>query len=258
MKIRIRPNCNICLEEERAKGNDYDLDINKFLYVEINEDGIYDYVCEKGHKTYILIGEELFETLYDLGAMALSDGYTREAVSNFATSLEKYYQYISEVISIHLNIDQQSFLESWKFVNKQSERQFGIFVFYYLLITNECAPKLHEELRNFRNKVIHDGKIPSFDETLDYGENVLILIKTTTLKVYDIIGNNKPFLEMQRRKTNRQSKKRNGVISSGKMSKPTLIQLRGLGGEFFCQKSLKESIDIISKEKRYKYGYSSS
>ncbi len=63
---------------------------------------------------------------------------------------------------------------------------------------------------------------------------------------------------MQRRKTNRQSKKRNGVISSGKMSKPTLIQLRGLGGEFFCQKSLKESIDIISKEKRYKYGYSSS
>lgn len=254
MKLEIRPRCNICMEESN-NGREYIPDVLKFIDVEMNEDGIYDYECDKGHKTYILIAEELFETLYDLGAMALSDGYTREAVSSFSTSLERYYEFISEVISIHFKLEMKSFQENWKYVAKHSERQFGIFLFYYLLIINKPAPRLHEELRSFRNKVIHEGKIPTMAETYKFGEDVLKLIKETTLLVYEIIGDNEPFIEMQKRKTHRQSSKRKGVISSGKISKPTIIQLRGLGGDWFCQKSLKESIESISKDKRYKYGY---
>jgi hypothetical protein len=154
--------------------------------VEMRDDGLYSVTCHRGHTTVTAIQEQKFEILFDLGAMALLDGYPREAVSSIASALERFYEYYIQVLCLKHGVTYDAFSDAWKPVSRQSERQLGAFLFLYLL---ENKKPLHPSIvdarpttgsggkgqltwTEFRNNVTHKGYIPSTDEVLLYGDLV--------------------------------------------------------------------------------------
>jgi len=148
-----------------------------FSFVEIRDDGRYEFTCENGHKTITILQQQKFEILFDLGAYAILDGYYREAVSSFTSSLERFYEFYIKVIATKNGIDESTFLSSWKHVSKQSERQLGAFILLYMVAHGSTPPLLSNSNVEFRNDVIHRGKLPSKTEALSYGNDVLNVIR---------------------------------------------------------------------------------
>lgn len=173
MKLRI--SCPNCHEEDSNH-------IFNFVNVEINDDGVYNIKCNKGHRSIVLTHQPKFEILFDLGAMALLDGYPKEAVSSFAASLERFYEFCIEVILNSKGINYEQYLDTWKLVANQSERQLGAFYFLYLNEFGEVPIPFSNKQTAFRNKVIHKGYIPKYDEVVEYASSILEYIYS--------IGNN--------------------------------------------------------------------
>src|SRR5258706_8400959 len=152
--------------------------------VEMRDDGLYTVTCSRGHVTVTAIQEQKFEILFDLGAMALLDGYPREAVSSMAAALERFYEYYVQVVCLKQGIPYESFTEAWRPVARQAERQLGAFLFMYLLENKkplggsivDARPSESSGLKTrltwteFRNNAIHKGYIPSTEEVLAYGD----------------------------------------------------------------------------------------
>jgi hypothetical protein len=149
---------------------------SEFYQAELQDDGLYWLECPHGHQTVTCLQEQKFEVLFDLGANAILDGYHREAVSSFSACLERFYEFYISVVAIKEGIDEASFLNSWRKVSNHSERQLGAFIFLYLLEEKKTPPLLSENSVKFRNDVVHKGKIPSKDEAISYGEEVLGLV----------------------------------------------------------------------------------
>jgi hypothetical protein len=145
--------------------------------VEFQDDGRYEVTCPKGHKSVTILQEQKFEVLFDIGAYAIADGYYREAVSSFTASLERFYEFFIKAVLLHKGIDQEIFQQAWKLVAAQSERQLGAFAFLYLREFGRPPSLLSSSKVEFRNKVIHQGKIPSRQEALDYGQAILDIVR---------------------------------------------------------------------------------
>ncbi len=174
MKLLI--SCQKCLTEDKIN------DLN-FVEVEMCDDGIYKMTCDKGHESTTFLQEQKFEILFDLGAMAFMDGYYREAVSSFAASLERFYEFCIESILASKNIDYEQYLKTWKMVATQSERQAGAFYFLYLNEFAEAPAPAEQKQVEFRNNVIHKGYIPKRKETFEYGNYVLNYIYAVAKKL---------------------------------------------------------------------------
>ncbi|WP_281659136.1 hypothetical protein [Halobacillus sp. Cin3] len=175
--MKLATPCVKCISEL----NEPNLNFNK---IEINDSGLYEFTCSEGHYTHMVLQDEKFEVLFDLGALALIDGYTREAVSSFVSSLERFYEYFIQIILDNNNIDKENFNTTWKSVKNMSERQLGAFYFLYLNEFNDSPPIFPQKMVGFRNNVIHKGYIPDYTETYEFGEQVfnyiqglLVLIK---------------------------------------------------------------------------------
>lgn len=159
-----------CAQEQKQQ-------IEGFSFVEIRDDGRYEFTCTNGHQTTTILQQQKFEILFDIGAYAILDGYYREAVSSFTSSLERFYEFYIKVITINKKIEEDTFISSWKLVSKQSERQLGAFIFLYTLEHGKTPFLLSPSNVEFRNDVIHKGKIPTKAEALDYGNDVLKVIR---------------------------------------------------------------------------------
>ena len=152
--------------------------------VEMRDDGLYSFTCRRDHKTITAIQEQKFEVLFDLGAMALLDGYPREAVTSMAASIERFFEYYIQVISLKHGVAFETLTKAWKLVSRQSERQVGAFLSLYLLenksalepfilesrFSKQVDGKNPRTLTEFRNDVVHKGYIPSSELVLAYGD----------------------------------------------------------------------------------------
>ncbi len=147
--------------------------------VEIKDDGSYQVTCRYGHTKITILQQEKFEVLFEIAAHAILDGYYREAVSSFTASLERFYEFYIELICRKHNITRQIYVDTWRKVAQQSERQLGAFVFSYLLENGTKPNLLSTKKIEFRNDVVHKGKIPTKEEAIDYGDHVLNLIQPT-------------------------------------------------------------------------------
>ncbi|WP_198557011.1 hypothetical protein [Enterovibrio nigricans] len=145
--------------------------------VEFRDDGRYEINCPKGHSSVTLLQQQKFEILFDIGAYAILDGYYREAVSSFTSSLERFYEFFIKVVCISKNIDWDKTQDAWKEVSNQSERQLGAFIFLHLQETGKKPTLLSNNKVKFRNEVIHKGKIPSKEQAIQYGQAVLDVIR---------------------------------------------------------------------------------
>lgn len=149
--------------------------------VEMTDSGAFTTTCDKGHVTLTALQQHKFEILFTFGAMALLDGYPRESIASIATSLERLYELYVQAISFKHGVSADVFDQAWKLVNSQSERQFGAFLFLYLVENKKNCPIILNEKPvlpgvkprtwvEFRNEVVHKGYIPSYQEALAYGD----------------------------------------------------------------------------------------
>ncbi|WP_053122346.1 hypothetical protein [Pseudomonas sp. P1.31] len=164
--MRLLIPCLQCSQEPGHFADEIDL-------VEYRDDGCYEITCAFGHTTVTVLQSNKFEVLFDIGAHAILDGYYREAISSFTSSLERFYEYAVRIFLGKSSGSDDLFLVTWKEVSSQSERQLGAFIFLWATYCNEPASLLPQSMTKLRNAVIHKGKIPTREEAVEYGNAVL-------------------------------------------------------------------------------------
>lgn len=125
--------------------------------------------CSRGHKSAILLQSQKFEILLESAANALLEGYTIEAASSLSAAYERFFEFSISVLCEKNLISLQSLKETFKQVSKYSERQIGGFLFLHL-VTFGKNYALNTKIPETRNKIIHQGYIPTPEEVVNFGE----------------------------------------------------------------------------------------
>lgn len=146
----------------------------------VQDDSRYEVACMRGHRNVFVIQNPKFDILFEIGAHAILDGYYREAVSSFQASLERCYEFFIRAALKHMSTADDLVTAAWKQVGKQSERQFGAFLILFLTEFGRAPPLLSNKRVEFRNAVIHQGKIPSREQAVDYGQAVFDIVRPLT------------------------------------------------------------------------------
>ena len=168
--MRFRIFCDLCPTGDGRVTNEM------ALITAYNDIGSYEFTCARGHQ-FIATSQTLrFENLFDIGSHAILDGYFREAVTSFAASLERFFEFYVEVFSHQQGLDHLTYEKAWKLIRNQSERQYGAYVFAYLARNRKLPAVLSDDNVAVRNAVVHKGKIPSRAEALTFGQNVMDIV----------------------------------------------------------------------------------
>jgi hypothetical protein len=141
----------------------------------ITESGSVRFTCDRGHSSVAVIQGEKFEILAEIAISALLDGYPRECVASFAACLERYYEYYVFLVSEARGFDAAETAKAWKLI-PSSERQVGAYV-WCALSEKRVAPNLLQKKQvEVRNRVTHQGVIPTEDEAVKFGQAVLDIV----------------------------------------------------------------------------------
>ena len=153
----------------------------QFVSLDLNNDGSYDIQCSENHKTRVMLQNQKFEILFEIGSLAFLDGYNFESIASFTASLERFLEFSIKILYLAKNNELTDFNKIWKHIDNQSERQYGAFLFLYFNEFQEIED-VPEKMKMFRNKVLHKGYIPSSEESFLYGEFVYDFITRLTQK----------------------------------------------------------------------------
>ena len=96
--MKLPVTCSQCMQDDISSSNIIGT-------VEFRDNGRYEITCPKGHTSITLLQQQKFELLFDIGAYAIVDGYYREAVSSFTSSLERFYEFFIKVLCISKGVD---------------------------------------------------------------------------------------------------------------------------------------------------------
>lgn len=163
----------ICAECSRGFSEAFSSGFWKAVTIEdIRDDGIYTVQCVNGHTTKTILQEQKFEILFQIGAYAIADGYYREAISSFTSSLEQLYAFFIRAALSEKGVSDEATGRMWHYMKNQSERQLGAFIVIYTSELGKAPVLLDEKLISCRNKVIHQGLIPDRNKAVEYGEAV--------------------------------------------------------------------------------------
>lgn len=151
--------------------------------VQVREDFTYTVECLVHGEQISVLATPRFEILFQIGLNAVLDGYSRDAVTSFYSSMEHFFEYYLAVIATKNGIEGGAFKKGWNAVKVQSERQLGAFIIVHVC-ENGRAPHIPDRieisrnmtLTSFRNKVVHQGRIPTIDEAIRFGDGVLSII----------------------------------------------------------------------------------
>lgn len=167
--MRVNIVCNQCSKENNAWAVSY--------YDYFNSDGVYKGTCWKGHYNEMITQTLKHEMLFDIALNAIADHYYREAISSFASSVERYFEFAIQVLIRHRNVSDDDFSKAWKLVSAQSERQLGAYIFSYMLVFGTAPHVLSQQMTERRNNVIHRGLLPSLAEAREFGNACYDLIQ---------------------------------------------------------------------------------
>ena len=92
-------------------------------------------------------------------------------------------EFVIKIISYSNNVSHEEFNKSWKLISKQSERQLGAYIFIYLKEFGVKPEMLKQKSIELRNKVIHKGYFPNYDECVNFGNDILNFIRPTIEKL---------------------------------------------------------------------------
>ena len=165
-----------------------------YIEVEVQDKKGFIFECKNGHVSVGAVSIETYELLYDRAIFAYDDTYYRETVANLAASIERFHEYCVKLMLYTGEIEQEFIHTLWKKVSKQSERQYGAFLFLYLNLFKSPPPEMMKinnklEWSSFRNNVIHSGYFPSKEEAEKSIEITSQYVKAIRQKFISEIGN---------------------------------------------------------------------
>ncbi len=221
--------------------------------VEFLDDGRYEFTCPRGHETVTILQEQKFEILFDIGANAILDGYYREAISSFTSSLERFYAFVISVLLESSSSTEDQFKDCWSKVSRQSERQLGAFIFLWASQLNKAPDILSTDMTKLRNDVIHNGKIPTKEHAIEFGNAILELIRPKMLLIKDKFPD--AIQEVIFRHLRDCRLEKDLKINVGTMSMGTLVNLASADNDH-QNKTFLELIDWLdeSRHKINRYG----
>jgi hypothetical protein len=68
-------------------------------FVELTEERVVAFTCDAGRENVFTLQKQKFEILFEMGAMALLDGYYREAGASVAVALERFFEFYPNAAS---------------------------------------------------------------------------------------------------------------------------------------------------------------
>jgi hypothetical protein len=143
-----------------------------WAFGEISDTGVHAVVCSSGHTSeFRLAFEPPHELLLDVGALALLDGYYREAVSSFAAGLEQSYEFFVEASLSAAGVNDEE-VRKLLSANRFDQRRAGMVSLCYLQETGRSFPYLQSKRAEFRNRVIHNASWPTRPEAVEFAEYV--------------------------------------------------------------------------------------
>lgn len=142
----------------------------------VQDSSLYEFECPEGHQSVAVLQTPRHEVLAMIASNAILDGYFRESIASFAASLERFYEFVIRVVCRSKLIQKDNINNFWKLISKQSERQFGSFAMLWTLEMGTPPKTLSTKMIELRNKVIHQGKVPTREECIGYGQEVLDII----------------------------------------------------------------------------------
>ncbi len=151
--------------------------------MEVQDSGIYEVVCPKGHRGVVLFQCNRFQLLFQIGCFAILDGYYREAINSFAGASERFFEFYTRVIAVQKKVPEQELAQTWKELANRSERQLGAFLACYLLENGRHFSLNEKKMAELRNKVVHKGIIPTKEEALEFGQYTFIQIAKTIVEL---------------------------------------------------------------------------
>lgn len=176
--------CYECIKEQIDKGEPEVFDGTSIPtpFEQVNNDGIYEVHCSKGHKSITIIDNINFEILFEYGLNAIVDGYYREAVSSLTSAMERYFEFFIKTI-LRTSVTEFKLIDKvWKKVSSQSERQLGAYLMLYFQTFGKEPLMLNQNREiPFRNSVIHKGYIPKKQEAINFGNSVLKIIEASLI-----------------------------------------------------------------------------
>lgn len=145
---------------------------------DFSDECVYIVKCSRGHDNTVLMHEHKYELLFDVACQAMLDRYFREAVSSFAASLERFYEFAIRVLIFDATKSPELFKSLWKKMSNQSERQLGGFITLWSARFGSEPTILTEKQAKFRNSVVHKGSFPKSEEAMSFGSTALEIIRT--------------------------------------------------------------------------------
>jgi hypothetical protein len=163
-----------CLRILSKKNSDYKSNGGSLSTIDNNMTKIFDCHDNTKHSSILFLYNQKFDLLFESGLRAMRDKYYREAISSFATSLERFYEYCIKVLLF--NNQDAEIEKSWKQISQQSERQLGAFIVLFLRNTQKTPVLLSNKMVELRNEITHKGYYPTEDETYAFSNSVLQII----------------------------------------------------------------------------------
>lgn len=140
--------------------------------VRVNQSGCMATKCSSGHSFAVVIQNLHHELLFDMGLHSLRAGYTREAVVNFESAFEELCRFFVTVCITNAGIP-DSIQNQLNNSVRHSERSLGAYCACFTLATRAAAPVVPQKLVEFRNRVVHQGEIPTDAKVVEFGDSVL-------------------------------------------------------------------------------------
>jgi hypothetical protein len=82
--------------------------VQELIDAEITADFTCTLLCPRGHSERWAIANPHFEVLFDMGALAILDGYYREAISAFAASVERFQEFYIRAVCLFRELDDKA------------------------------------------------------------------------------------------------------------------------------------------------------
>lgn len=133
------------------------------------EGPLYSLRCSAGHEVLVQLGNPKHEILFQMAAYSLLDGNYRDAVSTFGSSLEEFWEFCFQAISASLGVRPLP-------VPRVRGAHKARFEKSWLDVMQTEPPVLASEEYEIRNRVMHEGYVPTEEEALDFGNKVLVLV----------------------------------------------------------------------------------
>ena len=168
--MRYNITCIECTKQKKEYGE-------ITVHVSPNNEGVYNVKCPNGHLFNIDILSRHFQVLFENGIHALSEDYYIESFVSFATSYERFIEYFLNVVLKSNEVSETEFDITWKELARQSERQVGAFYLVYLQEFKEKPNQLSTKNKELRNSIIHKGHLPTKEDCIKFGDNVLEIIR---------------------------------------------------------------------------------